>query len=85
MRRVGTRPDRGFTAASFHNDLHWRRAETPEERLIAKQPDPRDPSGNEPGALPPAGTAAETPEKQPVAQSGNDPAAPAGFVQKRDS
>ena len=78
MRRVGTRPDRGFTAASFHNDLHWRWAETPEERLIAK-------SGNEPGALPPARTAAGTPEKRPVAQSGNDPAAPAGFVQKRDS
>jgi outer membrane protein assembly factor BamB len=58
----------GFTAGSFHNDLHWRWAKTPEERLMAK-------SGNEPGALPPVPAAAETPEKRPVAQSGNEPAA----------
>ena len=58
----------GFTAGSFHNDLHWRWAKTPEERLMAK-------SGNEPGALPPVRAAAETPEKRPVAQSGNEPAA----------
>src|ERR1035441_1765146 len=58
----------GFTAGSFHNDLHWRWAKTPEERLMAK-------SGNEPGALPPVRAAAETPEKRPVAQSGNEPVA----------
>src|ERR1017187_4508294 len=58
----------GFTAGSFHNDLHWRWAKTPEERLMAK-------SGNEPGALPPVRAAAETPEKRPLAQCGNEPAA----------
>src|SRR5437899_4468870 len=58
----------GFTAGSFHNDLHWRWAKTPEERLLAK-------SGNEPGALPPVGAVAVAPEKRLVAKSGNEPAA----------
>src|ERR1039457_2972055 len=58
----------GFTAGSFHNDLHWRWAKTPEERLMAK-------SGNEPAALPPVPAAAKTPEKRLVAKSGNEPAA----------
>ncbi len=57
----------GFTAGSFHNDLHWRWAQTPEERLLSK-------SGNEPGALPPARAAAEIPEKPPVAQPVTEPA-----------
>src|SRR5579864_3790625 len=57
----------GFTASSFHNDLHWRWAKTPEERLLAK-------TGNEPGALPPVLVAAAAPEKQLVAKSGNEPA-----------
>lgn len=58
----------GFTAGSFHNDLHWRWSKTPEERLLAK-------AGGEPGALPPVRAAAETPEKPPVAKAGNEPAA----------
>jgi outer membrane protein assembly factor BamB len=49
----------GFTA-SLHNDLHWRWAKTPEERLLAK-------SGNEPGALPPVPAVAKIPEKPLVA------------------
>jgi outer membrane protein assembly factor BamB len=57
----------GFTG-SFNNDLHWRWAMTPEERLVAR-------SGNEPGALPPARSAAETPTERPMAQYGNEPAA----------
>ena len=57
----------GFTA-SLHNDLHWRWAKTPEERLLAK-------SGNEPGALPLVRAAAKTPESRPVAQPANEPAA----------
>ena len=56
----------GFTASSFHNDLQWRWAKTPEERLLAK-------SGNEPGALPPVRAAAGTTDKQPVAKSVNEP------------
>ena len=56
----------GFTASSFHNDLQWRWAKTPEERLLAK-------SGNEPGALPPVGAAAEAPEKRLVAKSSSEP------------
>jgi len=58
----------GFTASSFRNDLHWRWAKTPEEKLIA-QP------ANAPGALPPIRAAAETPEKPLVAQSANQSAA----------
>jgi outer membrane protein assembly factor BamB len=78
----------GFTA-SLHNDLHWRWAKTPEERLLAK-------SGNEPGALPlapalvpalvpaaaetpapipPVPAAVKTPEKPLVARARNEPAA----------
>src|SRR5215470_3383535 len=49
----------GFTAATFKNDLHWRWAKTPEERVMAK-------SGNEPGALP-ARPPAETPVERPLA------------------
>src|SRR5713226_856192 len=56
----------GFTASSFHNDLHWRWTKTAEERLVAT-------SGNEPGALPPVGAAAETPGKPPVAKAGDPP------------
>jgi outer membrane protein assembly factor BamB len=56
----------GFTASGFHNDLHWRWTKTSEERLVAT-------SGNEPGALPPVGAAAETPDKPPVAKSVNEP------------
>jgi outer membrane protein assembly factor BamB len=56
----------GFTASSFHNDLHWRWTKTPEERLVAT-------SGNEPGALPPAAPVAEAPAKPPVGKSANEP------------
>jgi outer membrane protein assembly factor BamB len=63
----------GFTAATFKNDLHWRWAKTPEDRLVTK-------SGSEPGALPPAPTAApipaETPVAQPAIQPGSGPTAP---------
>ncbi|MGA2739957.1 MAG: PQQ-binding-like beta-propeller repeat protein [Bryobacteraceae bacterium] len=48
----------GFTA-SFHNDLHWRWAKTPEERLVEQ-------SRNAAAALPPAPAAAVTPEKLPL-------------------
>jgi outer membrane protein assembly factor BamB len=58
----------GFTASSFHHDLHWRWAKTPEERLLAE-------SGNAPAALPPVRTVAPAPEKLPVAQPGHEPAA----------
>jgi len=58
----------GFTAATFKNDLHWRWAKTPEERLVAR-------SGSEPGALPPARRAAETRAEQPMGQPGKQPAA----------
>jgi outer membrane protein assembly factor BamB len=67
----------GFTAGSFHHDLHWRWAKTPEERLLAQ-------SGNAPAAPPPVRAAAEIPEKQPaapapekrlVARSGSEPPA----------
>jgi len=56
----------GFTASSFHNDLHWRWTKTPEERLLAK-------SGNEPGALVAVRAPAATPEQPPVAKTGNYP------------
>jgi outer membrane protein assembly factor BamB len=56
----------GFTASSFHNDLHWRWAKTPEEQLLTK-------SGNEPGALPPVGATTEAPEKPLAAKSGSEP------------
>jgi outer membrane protein assembly factor BamB len=58
----------GFTAANFHNDLHWRWAKTPEERLLAK-------SGGEPGALPLVRVATESPGKPPEAQSSSQPPA----------
>ena len=57
----------GFTASGFHNDLHWRWAKTPEDRLLAK-------SGNQPGALPAASATVETPQKQLVAKAGKEPA-----------
>jgi outer membrane protein assembly factor BamB len=57
----------GFTAATFKNDLHWRWAKTPEERLVGQ-------SGSQPGALPPPRAAAEPPVQQPVAQPGSEPA-----------
>jgi outer membrane protein assembly factor BamB len=56
----------GFTASTFHNDLHWRWTKTPEERLIAQ-------SGKEPGAPLAVRVAAEAPETRIVAKSGNDP------------
>lgn len=58
----------GFTASSFHQDLHWRWTKTPEERLVAQ-------SGNAPGVLPLVPAAPATPEKLPVSQPGNEPAA----------
>jgi outer membrane protein assembly factor BamB len=58
----------GFTASSFHNDLHWRWTKTPEERLLAK-------SGNEPGALQVVRAATEAPETGLTAKSGNEPEA----------
>jgi outer membrane protein assembly factor BamB len=54
----------GFTAATFKNDLHWRWAKTPEDRLVAR-------SGNEPGALPPVRAAAEPRAERPTAQPSN--------------
>jgi outer membrane protein assembly factor BamB len=57
----------GFTA-SFHNDLHWRWAKTPEEQLVAQ-------AGSGPAALPLVWAAVVTPEKLPVAQPVNEPAA----------
>jgi len=57
----------GFTAGTFHNDLHWRWARTPEEKLIAQPA----------GALPLVPAAATVPEKPVVTASGNPPAAPA--------
>jgi outer membrane protein assembly factor BamB len=57
----------GFTAATFKNDLHWRWAKTPEERLVGR-------SGRQPGALPPPRAAAEAPAQQPAAQPGNEAA-----------
>jgi len=60
----------GFTASTFHSDLSWRWAPTPEDRLLAQ-------SHNGPAALPPAKAAAETPAKQPASQPGNEtPAVP---------
>src|SRR3989454_3428074 len=56
----------GFTAGSFHNDLHWRWTKTPEERLMAK-------SGNEPGALLAGREAAETPGKTPRGKNRQQP------------
>jgi outer membrane protein assembly factor BamB len=58
----------GFTASSFHQDLHWRWTKTPEDRLVAQ-------SGNAPGALPLVPAAPATPEKLPVAEPSNAPAA----------
>jgi len=55
----------GFTA-SLHNDLHWRWAKTPEERLLAK-------SGDEPGALPLVPVTAVTPARPAVAPTANEP------------
>jgi outer membrane protein assembly factor BamB len=57
----------GFTAASLHNDLHWRWTQTPEERLLAQ-------SGNLPPAPSPVKPVAEipapAPEKPVIVQSG---------------
>ena len=58
----------GFTAATFKNDLHWRWAKTAEDRLVAA-------SGSEPGVLPPARAATETPTERPTAQPGKEEAA----------
>jgi outer membrane protein assembly factor BamB len=57
----------GFTASTFHNDLHWRWAKTREDLLVAQ-------SGNALAAPPPVRAAAEAPEKPPVAQPANEPA-----------
>src|SRR2546426_12566450 len=56
----------GFTAGSFRNDLHWRWAKTPEERLLAK-------SGNEPGGPLAGWPATENPQKKVVAQTRKNP------------
>jgi outer membrane protein assembly factor BamB len=58
----------GGITASFDNDLMWRWAETPEERLLARAAD-------EPAAPPPAQAPAEAPEERPVAKAGEKPAA----------
>jgi outer membrane protein assembly factor BamB len=52
----------GFTASTFHNDLHWRWTKTPEERLLAQ-------SGKAPGALPAARSAGEAPEPKELPQA----------------
>jgi len=58
----------GFTG-SFQNDLQWRWAKTPEERLLAR-------SDNESVAIPPAQSPAKIPEKQVMPKSETKPAAP---------
>ncbi|HWZ30234.1 MAG TPA: PQQ-binding-like beta-propeller repeat protein [Bryobacteraceae bacterium] len=72
----------GFTAASFHNDLHWRWTQTPEERLIAQSallPVAAAPEkavvakvSSEPEKLLPV-AAAKIPEKRVVAKAAEAP------------
>jgi outer membrane protein assembly factor BamB len=74
----------GFTG-EFDNDLMWRWAETPEERLLAqagdetaavKTPDEQPPeaqAGGETAELPPVPAATEAPEEGPAAPVGKEP------------
>ncbi len=64
----------GFTG-SFQNDLQWRWAKTPEERLLAQSG--REQSGNGPASLAPASPQAEISEKPVISKPETKPAAPA--------
>ncbi len=63
----------GFTS-NFDNDLKWRWAETPEERLLAQAAD--EPAPLTPPPAPAESPEAKTPDKPPVPRTGKVPAAP---------
>lgn len=64
----------GFTG-DFENDLAWRWAETPEERLLAQADEPAVVPGD--AAAPAASTAVEAPQEQLQAQAGDEVSVPA--------
>src|SRR5205807_340897 len=58
----------GGITGDADSDFHWRWAQTPEERLLAR-------AGDERAALPSAPKAAETPEKRLPTQASHEPTA----------